>query len=326
MGKQSRLRAERRQLARLEVPISDEARRILRAVLRDIERSTFEPPRQCWDYLLELMAHASGWKTDTNESEFLWDKIPNLEVRLADYCRVWNEEVAEAKKQGSPFSEPLGDLLMETGAGNAELDQYQTPMHLVRATNANSIEPTPDEFDPEAMDPGLMLTGMDPWCGTGRFIIDALVHHDHLMMRGVEIDLSLLRAAMINLRYLAQFTSMVVDRARNSGRPPSPFDANARETLRQQGVAQSQPEGTLQVVGGRGLFMHADSTIVDLQDDANWMIGAWSWKPQRWQANLFIDPRFGFVGSWDEYKTLHAQPKGVADFSMESHSRKGGVP
>lgn len=315
MGKQSRLRAERRELPRIDTPLNGEPLRILRSVMRDIEKTTFALPRQCWDYLVEMMAHASGWKTDTNESGFLWDKIPTAEARLVDYCRVWNAEVEAAKNRGAPFSEPLGDLLMEAGADNKDFDQFMTPMEVVRATSLASIPPEGD--------PGQgMLTGMDPCCGTGRFVIDALVHNEHMMMRGVEIDLSLMRAAMVNLRYLARFTSLTIDKSKVGA--ISPFDEAAEETLRQQGVHKPRDDGSVRIVGGRGLFMHADALIADLTRDVNWTTGAWSWKPHRWQANLLIDPRFEFFGTWDQYQDANriASQKAVPDFSMHTGVRK----
>lgn len=238
---------------------------ILTGIWHDIRAVTLEGERRSWEYLVEMMAHASGWDTETSDSVWIWDLIPNHQ-RFVDYAMAWSNEVAAAKEAGIAFSEPLGDLLQMIKPDSL------VPMTEVRAINAKDLpEQSSDTF-----------SGLDPHCGTGRFMLDAVVHNDHVIMHGVDTDVWMLRAALVNIRYLFSHTSLHVKGPKN---------------------------GELLVLGGRTVFMHGDPRIVDLGHANNWLCGGWSWTPQPWEVNLQIAPRFGFKGSWRSFQRLLGGPE-----------------
>src|SRR5690349_784792 len=117
MGKQSRLRRARHEMRALSGP-PGEPLRILRGIHRTIQGHCSESGRRCWEYLLEMLAHSTGWETESNESQHLWDKMAN-ETRWLEFLECWIAEVKQAKANGAPFSEPLGQLLEEVGGVNS---------------------------------------------------------------------------------------------------------------------------------------------------------------------------------------------------------------
>jgi hypothetical protein len=314
MGHQARLRAQRRAELNEGKQVSHGlAGQILHSIHRDLRNACGESDRRCWEYLVEMLAHASGWDTETNESGHLWQKISNHE-RFVKFAEAWNEEVLAAQASGGFFSEPLGDLLQEISGTNQNLGQHFTPMPVVRMMNAISFNDMP-----ETKDNGEIPVGIDPCCATGRFILDALVHHKTVMMRGVDLDPWLLRAAMVNIRYLAKFTTL---RLRDETEIPL-FDKVSAATLESRGVDFTRPSPGIAILGGRAMFMHGDALVVDLDFPPNWLCGGWAWTPMPWEHNLKVR---GFDGSWVEFQAeqdkkeqrqLNAKEHGERfDFSM----------
>lgn len=238
---------------------------VLRSIWDDIRGITLEGPRRSWEYLVEMLAHASDWNTETNESGWIWPLLPRHE-RFITYAETWSTEVAAAKEAGVAFSEPLGELLLEIEPN------VVIPMEEVRRTNAIDLPKTSFES----------FSGLDPSCGTGRFMLDAVVHNDHVIMHGVDTDVWMLRAALVNVRYLLSHTSLTL---------------------------KNEEGGTVLFQGGRTVFMHADPRIVDLGHAGNWLCGGWAWTPQPWETNLQIATKFGFRGSWATFQKLLGGPE-----------------
>jgi hypothetical protein len=144
--------------------------------------------------------------------------------------------------------------------------------------------------------------GLDPTCGTGRFMIDALVHDDGIMMHGVDLDLWLLRVAKINIRLLSKWTSLRVknpdDRMKPLRQARALLDqlANAEEITKVP--QEDKTDGTTILLGGRAIFIHGDALLVDLEYSSNWLCAGWAWTPQQWQGNLKIR---GFYGCYDHW-------------------------
>src|SRR5690606_37196416 len=185
MGKQARLKRERREMrAEMEMGrrLRDTPIRVLRAIHKTIQDHCHESPRRCWEYLLEMLAHGSGWKTDSAESKHLWDKMAN-ETRWVEFVESWLDEVEWAKRNRAPFSEPLGDLLEEILGVNDYHGQFFTPMSVVRLINELNLTQGYVPPEPNGM-PGRRI--LDPCCGTGRFMIDALIHDDGVLVHGVD--------------------------------------------------------------------------------------------------------------------------------------------
>lgn len=319
MGKQSRLRAERR-LERQEakafdkrfggVPVAGEPIRILRSLHRDIQNHCSESGRRCWEYMLEIIALSSGWNTESDESRHLWSRFAS-DSRLEEFASAWFHEVKHAKENGGAFSEPIGDLLHEVEGTNSNLGQYLTPMPLVRTINAMNMA----DLDSDPLYPNGMPThrGLDPCCGTGRFMIDALVHNANIMMHGVDLDLWMVRAAMVNIRLLAPYTSLRLkdpaDHLRPLRRAQRAIDAmvgrleseDVELDLTGQSLRRApyrKDDNGVIVIGGRAIFIHGDALVVDLDYANNWLCAGWAWKPHPWTWNLKMA---GYHGSYDEW-------------------------
>jgi hypothetical protein len=341
MGKQSRLRAlrraERQEIARDLAPNRGEPLRILRSLHRTIQGHCHENGRRCWEYMVEMLAHVSGWPTESDESKHLWDKMQD-EGRFVEFAHAWIAEVEWAKANGAPFSEPIGELLEEIEGHNESLGQFFTPMPVVRMINSVNLGDIPSP-GPSGLP---TCRGLDPCCGSGRFLIDALVHNDGIMMHGVDLDLWMVRAAMLNVRLLARWTSMSVadpdDRLKPLRRATKFLDQamaalaspDEENPFLRLGTEPPQPKGEERVliVGGRAVFIHGNSMIVDLDYTPNWACAGWSWKPHPWQWNLKMRDYYGSYEDWEkagrpDLNKLHEQEQKSLqfDYSMAPPKR-----
>lgn len=347
MGKQSRARNERR-IERMRSqsfteryegrPVAGEPQRILTSFHGAIQNDCGESGRRCWEYMLEILALSSGWNTETNESEKLWPKFAN-DSRLEEFVHSWYHEVIDAKRNGGPFSEPIGGLLHEVQGTSDHLGQFLTPMPVVRMMNAMSMH----DLDAKPLQANGMPThrGLDPACGTGRFMIDALVHNSNIMMHGVDLDQWMVRAAMLNVRLLAAWTSLRLTdwhdvmsplrRARNAvnmlrgtlaGDPFEPVDRPTNVPVRTN-------ESTL-IIGGRAIFINGNSLIVDLDHAPNWLRAGWSWCPPHWSGTMKISGHDLTYNEWVDAGSPAAGRRGP-EFSTDvqfdySMANKKGQP
>jgi hypothetical protein len=249
-----------------------------------------------------MLAHQTGWSTESSESKHLWDKMAN-EDRWVEFFQSWAAEVEEAKACGGSFSEPLGSLLEEVGGTNDSLGQFLTPMPVVRLLNEITFHDIGKEADPSGRP---KFRGLDPCCGTGRFMIDALVHNPSLLMHAVDLDLWALRCAMLNVRLLAKWTSLRVN--------------DKEDQLAHDPRTRLPGPSSWLMIGGRAIFIHGDALRVDLDYAPNWLCAGWAWSPRPWQSNLKVE---GFFGNHDEWVAAGCprgdQAKGEVqfDYSMK---------
>lgn len=221
--------------------------------------------------MLEMIAHASGWKTETRISEKLWEHFPDG-AQLGEFVECWVDEVQQAKDTGGSFSEPIGELLEEFSGTNSNLGQFYTPMSVVTMMVQMQLAELPKDR---------WLNGMDPCCGTGRFMLASLVHSDNLMMGSCDLDLWSLRAAMVNARLLARFTSRFYE---NEEDQMQPFTEKSSARLRKKGVdLPTKSSGGVHVIAGRARFIHGNSLSVDLMFPFNWSEHSWKWSPAPWE-------------------------------------------
>ncbi len=323
MGKQARAKQERR-IERTDAkafagefsgaPRAGEPLRILTSLHRDMQTACGENSRRCWEYLLEMFARSSGWDTETNESAKLWPRFA-ADSRFEEFVHAWYHEVIAAKANGGPFSEPFGELLHQISGTNDHLGQFLTPMPVVRMMNAMSMADLDREPQPSGMP---THRGLDPACGTGRFMIDALVHHDNIMMHGVDLDQWMVRAAMLNVRLLAPWTSLRLKDSADVLRPlRRAQDAIALMSQALDGELEAapppntpyrkDPPGTL-VIGGRAIFIHGDALLVDLNYTPNWLCAGWAWCPRHWTDNLKIRDYHGTYNQWEAAGCPTASP------------------
>jgi len=274
-----------------------EAFRILEDFHKTIQNHCHESSRRCWEYMVEMLARASGWETETGEAQHVADKMTDSQwQKVIEFVEAWHDEVRHAKANRTAFSEPIGELLEHVDGTNLHFDQYFTPMGVVRASNEMTFMGM--EFPQNGY-----AYGLDPCCGTGRFALDALVHNDRLIMGSVDLDLWLQRAAKVNARILSRWTTLY--------EPTGPWNAT---------------------LAGRARFVWGDSFVVDLEFPPNWAL-SWHWTPRHWKDDLWIN---GYAGSFNQWvdagkptRNFHRKTdkKGVQfDYSMRDipkQARKG---
>jgi hypothetical protein len=299
MGKKSRLKRQRRELrARgYEGPsMNREAFRVLRSLHQTIQHHCHENPRRCWEYMVEMIARASGWETETDEARHVADKMTEQDWRkIVEFAQAWLAEVEYAKANRVAFSEPIGELLETLQGTNLHFDQYFTPMEVVRTMNEINLA------DMDFPRKGGYAYGIDPCCGTGRFMIDALVFNDKLIMGNIDVDLWLQRAAKLNARLLSKWTTLY--------EKTGPFDATR---------------------AGRARFIWGDSLVVDSGFPLNWSL-SWYWTPQHWQDDLKIEGFPGNFNQWVDAGKPSRDGRGAPgdlqfDYSMKDSPKKKTKP
>src|SRR5258708_1966568 len=109
MGKEARLRAERRHSRE----IAGRPTNILRELLHKIRSLTHESPRRSWEMMLEIMGHLTGVNCLhggclTAASKKVVLDIPGVESILAEYIESWQAELELCKSAGQPVTDPIG--------------------------------------------------------------------------------------------------------------------------------------------------------------------------------------------------------------------------
>lgn len=280
-------------------------------ILKDIHKTIMnycgEGQRRCWEYMVEMIAQASGWPTDTDEARHVAEKMTDSDwAKFIEFVEAWTCEVEEAKRSRTAFSEPIGQLLEHLEGTNKYLDQYFTPMEVVRMMNEISLPGDGVPLGPNGLP---SMRGLEPCCGTGRILIDALVHNDGLMMHAIDLDPWLIRVAKLNVRLLSRWTSarMTHDQALN------PFS--------------EEEAGDLIILGGRALFMQGDSLVVDTDYRPNWLCAPWAWTPLPWRENIKIKGFYGSLQQWEDAGRPELRHPGQAgdiqfDYSMKNDEKK----
>lgn len=267
MGKQSRQRAERRQARQ----VRGSPTRLLGELLSLIQNKSHQTARRAWEMMLELLAHHTGINALASEgclsaeTRKLVPDLGDLAPLLLDYVSSWQAELQLAAKTGSPITDPIGTVLDEAGATNAAMGQFFTPPSVVRMMNKLTLEQGPPPERKERV--------LDPCCGTGRFALDALVHRPSVVLYNVDLDLWMMRAALINFRLAPRFTTANLTIPGDDGRPQHVI-----------------------VPGGKSWIIRADSFLIDLNCVDNWRF-SWMWNPPPWQSVMKLAD---FDGTYDE--------------------------
>lgn len=271
MGHQARLRALRRAEAQLEAE-RERALDVLRSLWMDVQRISLTSPIRSWQLLLELLARASGWPTETGEAAAAGlDSLP-LPERLGLFGELYADEVTHAHAVGRPLPEPLGELLREICVGAGLPHQVPDPAD-VRSKNRQV-------YDHRRQIPGQLQRSMELFSGTGRGVMDALVHYADLVAFAVEPDLWLYRAGLLNARFLGHYTNLLL-----ADQPSA--------------LLEDPTQNELVMHAGRFLSLHAHPFIVDLNHMPNWTVGLFGWTPPAWEQTLKINRElFDFDGTW----------------------------
>jgi len=279
MGKQSRLRAER-QGARQR---AGRATSLLRELFQNIRNRSYQTSRRSWELMLEILGHYCDVNAFPEgclsaDAKKLLPDLGNVDALIADYGAAWDEELQWSASGGSPVSDPIGTILEENDGTNEKLGQFFTPPEIVRLLSAltmgNRGEPTKRE------------RVLDPCCGTGRFALDALVHHPHVVVDNIDLDLWMMRSALLNFRLAPRFTT-------------------ARETIPSEDGSGRRHRQTIM---GRARIIRADSLIIDADCIDNWRYSG-LWSPPPWESTMKVR---GFDGTYEEFRA-HKPRKEVAE-------------
>jgi hypothetical protein len=237
MGKQSRRRAERHQARQ----ITGRPTSRLRELFLNIRQRSSDTNRRAWELMLEILAVHSGFGRDeclSAAAKKLLPDLGNVDALVADYIRDWDAEMQIC----DAVSDPIGTLLEEHGAANQHLDQFFTPPSLVRFMGELTYGTAAAPEEPERI--------LDPCCGTGRFGLDALLHRPKSIIYNVDIDLWMVRAAMVNFRLASRLSAGNIGRTR---------------------------------------VICADSLVVDLSPmSSNWNYSG-RWNPPRWESTMKME-------------------------------------
>ena len=140
------------------------------------------PSRECFNQLVRFLADCVRIQPMPEEDHWVADRlIPLAEMYIKACCeKPWDY---------------LGDVFAEKKCANERLGQTMTPEPIVRFINESTLgQLTGDDDQWKAV--------LDPCTGAGRFLIDAATHYpdQKLALYGVELDLDLYRAALVNMR------------------------------------------------------------------------------------------------------------------------------
>ena len=286
---------------------------ILQSLHRDIQNHTGHSGRRSWEALVTIMAHESGVNSLFNGTIEEGDEFApvhshlqehGLDERLKEYFFALDQQIQNAKDQDGPVRDPLGEVLEQSEGTNSNMGQFFTSPVVVHAITMITLQNVDG-------DEKRTHRGLDPCCGTGRFAMDALAHHDNLIMFNVELDRWLTRAALVNFRYMGRFTTLY----KKDPAEIEAFDEESKWHLRESGIYVKEPpkKENIVVLGGRAWIINADSLIVDLLEPLNWQ-WSWMWSPPPWEKVMKVS---GFDGTYEEF--LKAQPK-------EARSRREKAP
>jgi len=163
-------------------------RKLLQQIMDEIELKTHQYARNNWEILIELLAHHEGIINETRHKELL----EHLEkTNLMDYYG------AAAKRD--PWDYP-GEIFQDLRLGG--MGQELTPKPVIDLM----LKMTFPEKITEVQ------TLLDPCVGSGRFLIEAtnLYQDAPLILFGVEVDLWLYRACLVNMKMFAKHPYSII--------------------------------------------------------------------------------------------------------------------
>jgi hypothetical protein len=214
---------------------------------------------------------------------------------IFEYWTSWDAELKTCQQAGLPVTDPLGNILEENDAGDKALDQRLTPPEAARVMNQSVRE---GDLHRE------WKTALDPWCGTGRIALDAVVHHPNALTFNIDLDLWMVRASIVNFHTAARYSSVVLDDAREPSASEGLFAQATMDRTRVHATdSRTSKSRRLIVIGGRTWVIRADSFIIDLAHHDNWR-DAWKWNPPPWEHTMKVA---GFDGTYAEW--LKARPR-----------------
>jgi len=165
-----------------------EALRILQEMFDIIRESTGQDSRACFNLLVRFLADCLRIHPLPQEDREVAAKLLPLAIPYFEACAA------------DPW-DWLGELFEQQECGNRRLGQNFTPRPVVRFMVTLAMLKAPKAPD----DGSRFITVLDPCTGTGRFLVaTATMFPDKpLALFGIEIDIDLYRAALVNMRTFA---------------------------------------------------------------------------------------------------------------------------
>jgi len=174
-----------------------------------IERATRDPPRECFNKLIRFFADCMRIRS-----------LPDSEHGLASRLLPLTKPFLDAYYQEP--QDHFATLFSRKKCANSKLGQIMTPRWIAQYINKEAIGPS---LDDEAKN-RLVVRVLDPCTGTGVFLVEAarMFPQQNLFFFGVELDIDLYRAALVNLRlaalgrpyFILRANALIVDIRSNS--------------------------------------------------------------------------------------------------------------
>jgi len=179
------LRARRYMSVEREQSPNREGLKAAEAFFDRVQSLTHRGNRECWNILVAFLA-------DCLRIHPLEEQYHKISQHLIEPAKAYIEAF---------YQEPwdwLGEVFEKHGCGNEKLGQFLTPRYIVQMMNQMTIGKIPDDKQE-------WTTVLDPCTGTGRFLTEASLMYPQkkLALFGIEIDLDLYRAALVNTKMVA---------------------------------------------------------------------------------------------------------------------------
>jgi len=184
-----------------------EALQILLEMYNIIEQQTGESSRACFNLLVRFLGDCLRIYPLPKQDHPVGRRLLPLAIPYFSACvqDPWDW---------------LGEVFEIKACGNPRLGQHFTPRSVVRFMVELVLGA------PSALSPGETHTVLDPCTGTGRFLVDIATRYRHrgLALFGIELDLDLYRAALVNMRtyamglpyFILRADALLVDASLNS--------------------------------------------------------------------------------------------------------------
>lgn len=159
--------------------------RILLTMFEIIKKMTRTSDRDCFNQVVRFLADCARVHPMPKEDHTVADRLIPMIKPLLD---AWYEE---------PY-DYLGQLFSEKDCSVEGMGQLITPPWIVSYINDSVMELTEEE----EQDGERWKLILDPCTGTGRFLLDFVWRHrdKRLALFGVELDIDLYRAALVNMK------------------------------------------------------------------------------------------------------------------------------
>lgn len=160
--------------------------RMLLMMFEMIKKMTRGTDRACFNHLVRFLADCARIHPMPKEDHAVADRLIPMIKPLLD---AWYDEPQDY----------LGQLFSQKDCAIDGMGQLLTPPWIVSYINDSVLEGL--EIDEEGEEERLKIV-LDPCTGTGRFLLDLVWRHrdKRLALFGVELDLDLYRACLVNMK------------------------------------------------------------------------------------------------------------------------------